>query len=162
MLYIYHLCKLVHVQIWGNYVSVYASYELTTKWPGAVVYIYFTLLVHAHEQICLSNCAYMSHCTNTAVYIHTHLTLLHISVKRKQTGTSIYHAITILCASDKYAHQISYICHMPKFLNVYHWKKYTNTCATYELTNINHVTRSEIHTTNLLDPFISIILLVTI
>ena len=40
-------------------------------WPEALVYIYFSLLPYAPEQICLPHCIYMSHCTSAVVYIQT-------------------------------------------------------------------------------------------
>ena len=56
-------------------------------WPGALVYIDFTLLAYAPEQICLPHCADMFHCTTSVVYIQ----ISHVSLKK--TVTSIYHPI---------------------------------------------------------------------
>ena len=64
------ICKLGHVHIWHNYVSINASYELNvrnnaTRYTG----IHFTLLAYAPEKICLPHCTYMSHCTTIIIYI---------------------------------------------------------------------------------------------
>ena len=48
-------------------------------------------------------------------------------------------------ASIIYAPLIPYICHMPKLLDVHQWEKYANIYVTYELTAIDHVTRSAVH-----------------
>ena len=43
----------------------------STMSPQALVYIHFTLLTYAPEQICLLHCIYMSHYPTTLVYIQT-------------------------------------------------------------------------------------------
>ena len=62
MSHICHICQLVHTQIGDNYVSIYASFQLTainkvTRRPGALLYTHFTSLVYAPQH------AY--HITNT-------------------------------------------------------------------------------------------------
>ena len=52
----WHICQLLHVQIWDNYVSTYTSYDNSMQSimrPGALVYIHFTLQTHVTEQICM-------------------------------------------------------------------------------------------------------------
>ena len=41
----------------------------STVWSGAQVYLHFTLLAYAPEQICLLHQTCMSHCTNTVLYM---------------------------------------------------------------------------------------------
>ena len=82
--HICHTCQLVHVHIWHSYVSLYSSYIPTAinNVNRILVYIHFTLLVHASEQICMPHCTCISlHC-----YCSLHIvpTLLHIQVKQKK------------------------------------------------------------------------------
>ena len=49
---------------------------------------------------------------------------------------------TMACANKKYAPQKPNISHMPKLLNVHQCRKYASIYATYELTALNHKTRS--------------------
>ena len=81
----------------------------STMWPGPMVYIHFTLLVYAPEQICQSYCMYIS----LYVYCSQHIQpkLKQLSVKKP--ATLIYHAITIcpnyfMCISGR-----SIPIHMP-------------------------------------------------
>ena len=79
-----YILKLVHVQIWGNYVSIYTLYELTAinsvttsnnihtfhingicPWTNMLATLHIYILLHVY-------------CTT-----HTDLALLHISVKNK-------------------------------------------------------------------------------
>ena len=49
-----------------------------------------------------------------------------------------------ICTSNKYALK-SHIYAICKKIDVHQWGKYANTYAMYELTGINHVTRSSVH-----------------
>ena len=75
-------------------VSVYSCYMNSlqpTMWPGILVYIHFTLLAYAPEQICLLHCIYIpAHYYHN---LHTDPTLQHIS-KKQQNETIINHVIT--------------------------------------------------------------------
>ena len=55
------LCQYIYL-IWASVKS--------TVWPGALLYIYFTLLAYAPQHIWLLHCTYISHCTSV-VYIYT-------------------------------------------------------------------------------------------
>ena len=59
--------------IWENYVSMSTSYDFIAinNKPEALVYMHFTLLTYAPEQICLPHCKCTSHCTTTVVYMYT-------------------------------------------------------------------------------------------
>ena len=48
------------------------------------------------------------------------------------------------CPSNKYSPQMQNLCHICKLLYMHQWGKCTNSIVTYELTGINHVTRSTI------------------
>ena len=59
-------------------------------WSGALLNIHFTQLAYAPEQICLPHHTFISHCTNTVLYVDP--ILLHTQIKKKQlTATLIYH-----------------------------------------------------------------------
>ena len=83
------------------------------------------------------------------MYIHTHIHMcdfsrsyLHPTAKSEQQNlTNIY--LAIICASNKYAPQC-HISHLHKFLDMHQWWKHPNTYATYQLTNINHITRTTV------------------
>ena len=51
-----------------------------------------------------------------------------------------------ICASNKYAPQMPHIFHIPKLLHMHQREKDTNIYIIYELTDINHVTSSTVHT----------------
>ena len=59
----------------------------STMWPETLVYIHFTLLAYAPQQMCLPLHVY---CT-----LHIDPILLHISVTKPTKCTLIYHAIAI-------------------------------------------------------------------
>ena len=46
-----------------------------------------------------------------------------------------------MCASNKCAPQMPWICHMPKLLNMNWWARDVNTYATYEAVSINEEAR---------------------
>ena len=50
-----------------------------------------------------------------------------------------------MCARNKYAHQIGYICHTYQIFDRLVWKMCVHTCAKYEVTAINHVTMGTVH-----------------
>ena len=105
-------------------------------WPKALVSIHFTLLAYAPEQICLPHCTYRSHCTSPVVYIYTPHYCTHQSVI-----SNIYLPYYCkICATNKYAPQVPYMCQIPKVLDVPQWGKYTNIYATNELPGINPCT----------------------
>ena len=85
-----HICTLLYVQIWDNFVSIYALYEITAikMWPEPLVCIHFTLLEFSPEQICLQHCTCVSLNFYCSLYIDP--TLLHIPIKT--TKTLICHA----------------------------------------------------------------------
>ena len=67
------ICTLDPVQIWYNYVNIYASYEfnaINNVTRNTDIHT-FILLVFAPEQIGLPYCIYTIHCTSTVVYIQT-------------------------------------------------------------------------------------------
>ena len=82
----------------------------------ALLYIYFTLLAYAPEQICLLHGTYMSHCTSSVGYILSP-TLLNKLLKNQQCSISLPYYCEI-CATKKYAPPLPHVCHIPKLLNV--------------------------------------------
>ena len=50
-----------------------------------------------------------------------------------------------ICASNKYAHQVSHIRNIPKWHDTLLWRKYANIHATYEVAIINDVARITRH-----------------
>ena len=82
MPYICHIYQLLNVHIYDNYVSIYASYELSAinnmTWSTG---LNFTLPPCAPEHICLQHLTYMSHCSFTVVYIDPRL--LYTSIKNE-------------------------------------------------------------------------------
>ena len=86
----YFICRYqtplsVYIPYWNSLQSII--------WPKVLLYIHFTLLAYAPEQIYLPHHTYRSHCTNTLGLWTLHSTA-HIS-KKKQTATFNYQAITI-------------------------------------------------------------------
>ena len=70
--HICHTCNLIHVKIWSNYVNICVNLIWTycyQQWPGALLYIHFTLSAYVPEQICLPYHICMSHCTNIVVFM---------------------------------------------------------------------------------------------
>ena len=64
-------------------------------WPEALVYIHYTLLAYALEQIYLPYCTYMSHCTCNVVYINTpHYCTYPLEVNKLQKFTIL---LKIVC-----------------------------------------------------------------
>ena len=109
-----HMFKLVHVQIWDNYVSIYTSYEHTainSVSMSTTIKIPFTLLAYAHEHICLQHLTCMCYCTNATVYMWTSH---YCTYKSKTTINCSFYlsCYNQICAKNKYAPQISDICHM--------------------------------------------------
>ena len=110
----------------------------STIWPGTMVYIHFTLLPYATEQLCLSHCTCMSHYTFTVVYIQT----LHYCTHSWEINKSYF-----LChITVKYWP----VANMPsnvtstayaQFLNIHLWGEVSNIYATYEVAPINEVAR---------------------
>ena len=109
MLHINLICQKLHVNIRHIYVSIYASYE-----HMAVVYIYFTLLAYAPEQICMPHCT----CVPLHCYCSLHIdpTLLHIQlhIQVKQNNQQLLftmllpHVSQQICPSNA-----TYMQHMP-------------------------------------------------
>ena len=126
---------------WDYYVSIYMQYinsVPSTMWPGALIYIYYTLLAYAPEQICLPYCTYMSHCTSNIVCIQTHITA---HIKQNSINCNIYLPYYCkICASKN----ISLKCHILNYftcINGGSMQIYT----TNELASFNHMTRSAVH-----------------
>ena len=97
------------------------------------IYIHFTLMVYAPEQICLPHCTYMYHCTATVVYIKTpHKS--HITYK---TGTYMFYLpwYIHLCSSSSIP--IKY--HKCKLYDVHWWGKYAKIYATWKVAVIKNV-----------------------
>ena len=105
--------------IWYNYVNISTSYELNTMNNVTMTtgMHTFHITAYAPEQICLSHCTYMSHCTSTIVY--TDPTFLCTSIKNKlQYILTNYCKI---CEKNKYTPQMPLTCHMPKLLDMHLW-----------------------------------------
>ena len=83
----------------------------------------------------------MSHCMSAVLYVDP--IVQHISKKSINDIYLLYYCK--ICASNNYAPQMSYLCHIQKLHDVHQWGKHANTHATHELTGINHVTRSTVH-----------------
>ena len=79
MPHIYYICKLIQVQIQGNYVSIY-KLTTSTTWSETLVYVHFKLFTYAPEKISLPYYTCMSHYMSTVGCILTPK-LLHILVK---------------------------------------------------------------------------------
>ena len=72
--YIYATYANYFVCIYETTMSLFIPHMISVQsimWPGAMVYIHFTLLTYAPEQICQPHHTYMSHSTSTIVYIYT-------------------------------------------------------------------------------------------
>ena len=98
----------------------------SAMWQGTLVYIHFTLLAYAPKQICLPHCTYMFHWTATVVYID-----YRVVHKKCNFYLPCYCHI---CASNKHAPQMPYICHMCKLVYVWVWDKYINIYTSYDPT----------------------------
>ena len=83
--------------------------------------------------------------TVTMLHDHTDPTFLHIHTKIEKKATAASHYCQIH-NRNKYANQIGYVCHSQKYLIcMYRGDMHDDVCAIYELTGINHVTRSTVH-----------------
>ena len=96
--YISHICQLVQVHIWNNYVSIYISYGPTainnvTRNMGTHN---FTLVAYASEQICLPYHTYMSHCTTMWSTYRPHITG-HTSLKNSKLKYLITMPLFFMC-----------------------------------------------------------------
>ena len=126
--------------IYETTISAYIPHKDSVQWAmwsGALVYIFHI------TSICLQHCIYMSHFTSTVVNIWTHFTA---NIHHKSINCNIYLPYYCkICTNNKYDHQIPYICHKPRLLGMHQWGKYATIYATYKLSGINHVTRSNVH-----------------
>ena len=145
MLCICHICQWLYFHIWDSYISIYVPYELTvinnvTTSTGIHT---FHIIGICLWKICLPHCTFMFHCTSYVVYIWAVHYCTHPS---KSINYNIYLPYYYkLCATNGYASQIPYVCHMPNILDVQQWGKNYNIYVTCELTDINHVTGRTVH-----------------
>ena len=81
-------------------------------WPGALLYIYFTLLAYAPEQICLPYLICMSHCIKTVLYMNTqhHCTY---RLMKWQTTNFIYHTTAIYVPTANMLSNATYMLNLP-------------------------------------------------
>ena len=123
--HIYAFIPIVNAQVSDNYVSTMSNIPhmnslQSIMWPGPMVYIYFAVLLHASEWICLPHYTYMSHYT---------------------TATFIYHNAAKMCQKQTYPSNVIYMPHA-KITWCESVGKYANI---YDLTSINLVTKSAVH-----------------
>ena len=95
--------------------SICASYELTTINKG-------TRSIHTYIHI-TDMCPW----TNMPTTLDIHVPLLLKSTYRHHTN------------------EIAHICHKCKLPDMHQWGMNANICATYELTSLNHMTRSTVY-----------------
>ena len=106
-------------------------------------YTYISHHWHKPKKLFIWHCPCLSHCMSTILYIQTQHYCTH-QYNKQQNATVIYHAIAI-CASNKYAPEITHICHVPKLHSMHQWRMYANIYETYDLTGINHMINSTVH-----------------
>ena len=128
-----HICQLPHVQPSDNCVSIYTSYKLnainnvttsTGKDP-------FILLAYVPEQIWLPHCTCMFHCISTGVYTQIWHYFTDKVITQQTTAASSW--CNHICVSNKYAPQMSYICHKCQLHHGQIWNSYVHICTSYEL-----------------------------
>ena len=143
MSYLYHIYKLVCMQISDNYISKYASYELTTidnMIRNTSIHTFHIIGIYPWTNIPTRLHIYFPvHCY-CGLYVEP--TLLPISVKNNNLQL-LWPCYCHIC-SKKYASQMPNTCHMPKILDVNQWKKCGNKYATDELVGTNNVTRTAV------------------
>ena len=131
------LCKLVYVPIWGNYVSIYASYEL-----NAINNV--TRCTGIHRFHIIGICLWTNVFATLHIYVllHGYCSLLMdpaLLTYHYQTQQKVNFNLPCychICANNKYASQLSYINHMLKLLDIHLRGRYANTCVTYEVAAI--------------------------
>ena len=111
-----HIHKLIHMQIWCNYVRLYASCKLitinnVTRNTG----IHFTISVYAPEQICLPQCIYMFHWVTSVVYLLNK----HYWTYQLKSATLIYHTIAVPVTNVPLKYHIYATC--PNYLRCINW-----------------------------------------
>ena len=139
--YIYATYANYFMCTWDNYVSIYTSYELTAmknvignKYTCILHYWYIPLnkYVCHTAYICPTDCL-LQYMYRPCISVHIH--------QKSINATFIYHTTAKYVPETNMPHK----CHMTKLLHKHQWMEYANTCPTYELTGINHVTRSTVH-----------------
>ena len=104
MPHICHICQIVHMQIWNNYFRIYASDELSAIYNVVrkTVIILLSLLTHAHEEICLPHCIYMSPYMSSIAYTSTqHYCTYQLKKWTKKCNYNLY-CFCHICARKKY------------------------------------------------------------
>ena len=116
-----------------------------TVWLGTLVYIHFTLLPYAPEQICQPYCTYMSYCMSTIVNIHINQTSLHILVKEQLSAALIYHTIAISVSEMNVPLKYHIYTTCPNYSMSINGRSIPNLYDAYKPIGIKHVTKSSVH-----------------
>ena len=112
-------------------------------WLGAVVYIHFTLLAYASEQICMPHYTYLSHCTTTVIYIRT----ADIALKNLQL---LFTMLLPYMCQQVFPSNAKYMPHI-KSVHVHMQDNYNSIYTSYKLTAISNMARNTcIHTVHII------------
>ena len=107
--------------------------------------LHFILLVYITEQIWLPHphYTYRLHCPNSLL-LNVYLTLVYICAKTHPTAASTLHYINIYIPEINIASKL-YTCAIYAKYLICIYGGWMFICAKYEITGINHVTRSTVH-----------------
>ena len=114
-----HIYKLVHMQIWHNYIRMCLIWTHCNQlcdhkhW-----YTYITHYWHLPVNKYVCHTAYMSPTTLLLYFTYRSNTTAHISEKYKINLPCYCH----ICGTNKYVPLMPQICHMPNYLTCIYWE----------------------------------------
>ena len=123
MIFKCHTSILPHVQIWGKYVIIYASYELS-----AINNVTRSPCIHTLHIIVIFPWTNMSDTLQKKVSLHCYSRLLiNPTYQSNTTNCNIYSPCSChVCFNNKYPWQLPHLSHVCKLLNVHQWGEYAN------------------------------------